>query len=76
MQTFARVALEVAKEQGMFLVLDADSLYMVGRQLDLIRGYRRAVLTPNVVEFQRLSQQVVRITSHMPLWRTQVDRTH
>ena len=76
MQTFARVALEVAKEQGMFLVLDADSLYMVGRQLDLIRGYSRAVLTPNVVEFQRLSQQAVRITSHMPLWRMQVDRTH
>jgi len=70
MQNCARVALDVAKEQGMFLVLDADSLYMVGRQLDLIRGYRRAVLTPNVVEFKRLSEQVVRIASHMLLWRT------
>jgi len=58
MQTFARVALEAAKEQGMFLVLDADALYMVGHQLDLIKGYRRAVLTPNVVEFKRLSEQV------------------
>ncbi|KAI9511614.1 Ribokinase-like protein [Russula earlei] len=58
MQTFARLALEIAKEQGMFLVLDADGLYMAGRQLDLIRGYRRAVLTPNVVEFKRLSEQV------------------
>ncbi|KAI0272486.1 Ribokinase-like protein [Gloeopeniophorella convolvens] len=57
MQTFARLALDVAKEQGMFLVLDADGLYMVGRQLDIIKGYRRAVLTPNVVEFKRLSEQ-------------------
>ena len=72
MQTCARVALDVAKEQGMFLVLDADSLFMVGRQLDLIRGYRRAVLTPNVVEFKRLSEQVVRIASHILLWRTRV----
>jgi ATP-dependent NAD(P)H-hydrate dehydratase len=63
MQTFARVALDIAKEQGMFLVLDADGLYMVGRQLDLIRGYRRAVLTPNVVEFKRLSEQAVRVVT-------------
>ncbi|KAI0048114.1 Ribokinase-like protein [Auriscalpium vulgare] len=57
MLDFARLALEIAKEQGMFLVLDADGLFMVGQQLDLINGYRRAVLTPNVVEFKRLSEQ-------------------
>ena len=59
MQSFARLALDIAREQGMFLVLDADGIYMVGRQLDLIRGYRRVVLTPNVVEFKRLSEQAV-----------------
>ncbi|KAF8479792.1 Ribokinase-like protein [Russula ochroleuca] len=58
MQTFARLALEIAKEQGMFLVIDADGLYTVGGNLDLIRGYRRAVLTPNIVEFKRLSELV------------------
>ncbi|KAH9072101.1 Ribokinase-like protein [Lactarius deliciosus] len=57
MLTFARLALDIAKEQGMFLVLDADGLYMAGHQLDIVRGYRRAVLTPNVVEFKRLSEQ-------------------
>ncbi|KAI0311108.1 Ribokinase-like protein [Amylostereum chailletii] len=57
MQSFAREALTIAKEQGMFLVLDADGLFMVGQDLSLIKGYRRAVLTPNVVEFKRLSQQ-------------------
>ncbi|KAI9451658.1 hypothetical protein BJY52DRAFT_1226492 [Lactarius psammicola] len=50
--------LDIAKEQDMFLVLDVDGLYMAGQQLDIVRGYRRAVLTPNVVEFKRLSEQV------------------
>lgn len=69
MQTFARLALDIAKEQGKFLVVDADGLYMVGRQLDLIRGYRRAVLTPNVVEFKRLSEQAVRVSSYIFIYK-------
>ena len=67
MLNFARLALDVAKEQGMFLVLDADGLYMAGRQLDLVRGYKRAVLTPNVVEFKRLSEQAVCVASYTPV---------
>lgn len=43
----------------MFLVLDADSLLLVGQEHSLVKGYRRAVLTPNVVEFKRLCEQVV-----------------
>jgi NAD(P)H-hydrate repair Nnr-like enzyme with NAD(P)H-hydrate dehydratase domain len=60
MLKFAHLALDIAKEQGMFLVIDADGLYMVGHHLNAIRGYRRAILTPNIVEFKRLSEQVVR----------------
>ena len=59
MQAFARMALDVAKEQGMFVVVDADGLWMVGQEVSVIKGYRRAVLTPNVVEFKRLSEQAV-----------------
>ena len=40
-------------------MLDADSLLLVGEDVSLIKGYRRAVLTPNVVEFKRLSERVV-----------------
>ncbi|KAH9951146.1 Ribokinase-like protein [Amylocystis lapponica] len=58
MQRFAKLALTIAKEQAMFIVLDADALWMVGQDLSLVRGYRRAVLTPNVVEFKRLSESV------------------
>jgi len=58
MQNFARAALTLAKEQGMYLVLDADALWMVGKNLDLIKGYHKVVLTPNVMEFKRLSDAV------------------
>lgn len=58
MQTFARLALSIARSQGMFVVLDADALWLVGQDVALIKGYRRAVVTPNVVEFKRLSEQV------------------
>jgi len=58
MQTYARLALSIARSKAMFLVLDADALWMVGQDLSLIRGYRRAVLTPNVVEFKRLKEQL------------------
>ncbi|KAH7890867.1 Ribokinase-like protein [Phlebopus sp. FC_14] len=57
MQKYAKMALSVARHRGMFLVLDADALWMVGQDLSLIKGYRRVVLTPNVVEFKRLSEQ-------------------
>lgn len=58
MESFAKLALSLARKQGMFLVLDADALWMIGKDLSLIRGYRRAVVTPNVVEFKRLIEQV------------------
>jgi len=53
---YAKVALNIAKDLGMFVVIDADAIWMVCQDLDLIRGYRRAVVTPNVVEFKRLSE--------------------
>lgn len=58
MQTYAKMAVSIARERGMFIVIDADGLYMVGQDSAIIKGYRRAVLTPNVVEFKRLSEQV------------------
>lgn len=58
MQTYASTALQLARERGMYLVLDADALLLVGQDPSLIRGYRKAVLTPNVVEFKRLCEQV------------------
>ena len=58
MQSYAKIAVSMAKEREMYIVLDADGLYMIGEDISIIIGYRRAVLTPNIVEFKRLSEQV------------------
>lgn len=54
MQTTVARVIRAAREKGMPVVLDADALLVVQNDPDLIRGYREAVLTPNVVEFKRL----------------------
>lgn len=58
MQSYARMALSIARSQGMFVVLDADALWMVNQDISIVKGYRRAVLTPNVMEFKRLSEKL------------------
>jgi ATP-dependent NAD(P)H-hydrate dehydratase len=62
MQKYAKLAVTIAREKAMYVVVDADGLWMVGHNLELVKGYRRAVLTPNVVEFKRLSEAVVSVT--------------
>ena len=54
-QVCARV-IRAARQRGMPLVLDADALALVQHDPALVRGYRLAVLTPNVVEFGRLAR--------------------
>lgn len=45
-----------ARKRSMPIVIDADGLFLVQNDLDIIKGYDNAFLTPNVVEFQRLSK--------------------
>lgn len=52
--TLARV-IRAAREREIPIVLDADALQLVQRDPALVRGYRNAILTPNVVEFKRLA---------------------
>lgn len=40
------------------MVLDADALWLVQTDPDLIRGHKECILTPNVVEFGRLAKSV------------------
>ncbi|XP_059826561.1 ATP-dependent (S)-NAD(P)H-hydrate dehydratase isoform X1 [Hypanus sabinus] len=49
-----------SRAQGMPLVIDADGLWVVIQDPSLIQGYTRAILTPNVVEFGRLCQAVLK----------------
>lgn len=54
----ARV-IETARERGLPLVVDADGLWLINQRPDLVRGYTKAVLTPNVMEMSRLAEAVV-----------------
>jgi ATP-dependent NAD(P)H-hydrate dehydratase len=54
MLKYAREAFALARERGMFVVFDADALWMLSEDVKILQGYRRAVITPNVAEFARL----------------------
>ncbi|KAF8966285.1 hypothetical protein BDZ97DRAFT_1808707 [Flammula alnicola] len=57
MQSFAKMAVSIARERGMFIVLDVDSLYMIGRDVSIINlGYRSAGVTANVAGLKRLRE--------------------
>ena len=46
------------REKRKPVVIDADGLYITTKNLDLIKGYDLAVLTPNKNEFQRLANEL------------------
>ncbi|KAF8982849.1 hypothetical protein BGZ46_000485 [Entomortierella lignicola] len=50
----AKHAIEKAKELDIPIVIDADGLFLIQNEPDLVQGYTKAVLTPNLVEFGRL----------------------
>ncbi|SDA02829.1 BZ3500_MvSof-1268-A1-R1_Chr11-1g03177 [Microbotryum saponariae] len=58
MQLAARTAISLARQKGLFIIIDADGLWLVQSEPKLIQGYPKAVLTPNVVEFKRLCKAV------------------
>ncbi|XP_041359018.1 ATP-dependent (S)-NAD(P)H-hydrate dehydratase-like [Gigantopelta aegis] len=47
-----------AKKRNLPIVIDADGLYLVTKQPDIIEGYKRAILTPNKMEFIRLYEKM------------------
>lgn len=56
-----------AKAIELPVVIDADALYFVSKSPDIIRNYKRAILTPNMAEFDRLFTSVFRQESHTDL---------
>jgi ATP-dependent NAD(P)H-hydrate dehydratase len=47
-----------SREPAVPMVLDADCLWLIQEQPDLIKGYKECILTPNVVEFARLAKAI------------------
>ncbi|RWS31144.1 ATP-dependent (S)-NAD(P)H-hydrate dehydratase-like protein [Leptotrombidium deliense] len=42
------------KDMDLPMILDADSLHFICKCPDIVRGYQKAILTPNAAEFDRL----------------------
>jgi len=55
LETCARV-LQEARKQSTPFILDADGLYLAQTRPELVQGYKECILTPNVVEFDRLAK--------------------
>jgi ATP-dependent NAD(P)H-hydrate dehydratase len=69
--TVARV-IRAAREQNLPVVLDADALLAVQKDPSLVKGYKSAILTPNVVEFGRLCKALkVEVPEHPPAARVE-----
>ncbi|KAI8374873.1 Ribokinase-like protein [Blakeslea trispora] len=58
MQETTRQLILRAREQNMAIVVDADGLYLVQQHPETVKDYKKAVLTPNVVEFKRLCDKM------------------
>ncbi|RKP12636.1 Ribokinase-like protein [Piptocephalis cylindrospora] len=52
----AAEAIKGARDRDMPVVIDADGLYLIQKRPELVKGNKRAVLTPNVMEFKRLCE--------------------
>jgi ATP-dependent NAD(P)H-hydrate dehydratase len=48
-------AIKFAKAHNKYLVIDADGLQCINENPELVRGYPKCVITPNVNEFKRLA---------------------
>ena len=57
MSTFLQ-AIKWMRENNKHMVIDADGLYIVTKNLDLVKGYKKVVLTPNKGEFTRLAKEL------------------
>lgn len=42
------------------IIIDADGLFMINQDLSLVKGYKKCILTPNLMEFKRLHEKIVR----------------
>lgn len=56
MHATVTAVIKAAREKNVPLVLDADALWLVQSQPELVHGYKECVLTPNVIEFGRLAK--------------------
>lgn len=53
--------LRLAQSKEKQLVIDADGLWLINQHIDVIRGYPKAILTPNAMELKRLCDAIAEV---------------
>ncbi|CAI5737466.1 unnamed protein product [Hyaloperonospora brassicae] len=53
-QEIVRQVIGQARDADLPLILDGDALYLVSLRPDTVKGYTKAILTPNAMEYARL----------------------
>jgi ATP-dependent NAD(P)H-hydrate dehydratase len=67
MQEAAKITIQLCIKNKKHLVIDADGLWLIGKEPKLISGYDKVILTPNVVEFGRLLDAMVNFSRYRSL---------
>ncbi len=49
-----KICVEYAKKRNIPIVIDADGLYILSFDSNIVQGYEKCILTPNSMEFKRL----------------------
>lgn len=52
------IVIKYLQEKKIPIIVDADALFLVSQKPEIIKGNKLAILTPNVVEFQRIADAV------------------
>lgn len=60
--------LEKAIKKNIPLIIDADGLWLINKEIELIQGYNNAILTPNIAEFRRLASALNLTVQHEDDW--------
>lgn len=50
--------MEIARELDIPLIIDGDGLWALNTNLNVVRGFRKTILTPNIVEYKRLCEKI------------------
>jgi len=51
--------MKMVRERDIPIVIDGDGLFAIGQNIEAVKGYKNAILTPNFVEFERLYKTVI-----------------
>jgi ATP-dependent NAD(P)H-hydrate dehydratase len=57
-QVAALIKAAKSQDPPVAMVIDADGLFLINSEPELIKGYKECILTPNVVEFARLAKSL------------------